>query len=194
MVQMKQVVLCGYGGQGIVLAGQILGQAASDDGKWVSGTNSYGAAARGGACRAEVVISDQPIVFPHIIEADILIAMYQNAYSKYIGQVKSGVGVVIYDDGFVSPEEISGLKYVPVPATRTAIEELNREIVANVIILSASVEITGIVSKEALRSAVKEIVPGRLGELDLKAVDIGFRLGGIKLPKISKIQKGKATG
>ena len=183
MRQIKQVVLCGFGGQGIVLAGTMLGQAAFNDGKWVSGTNSFGAAARGGSCRAEVVISDRPIIFPHVIEADILIAMYQTAYNKYIGEVKRDEGVVIYDERF-APEEIKGLKYVPIPATKAAIEELNREIVANVIILSAAVEMTGVVTKEALRSAVEEIVPERLKELDLKAVDIGFKLGRMKSHQI----------
>ncbi|MFQ5996377.1 MAG: 2-oxoacid:acceptor oxidoreductase family protein [Dehalococcoidales bacterium] len=179
MEPIKQAVLCGYGGQGIVLAGQILGQAAFNDGKWVGGTNSYGAASRGGACRAEVVISEQPVIFPYVIEADILIAMYQTAYNKYIGQVRREGGVVIYDDGFVTPDGVADLKYIPIPATRTAIEELNSEIVANVIILSAAVEVTGLVTKDALRSAVAEIVVESLRELDLKAVDIGFKLGAL---------------
>ncbi len=177
MGQIKQVVLCGYGGQGIVLAGTMLGQAAFNDGKWVSGTSSFGSAARGGTCRAEVVISDRPIIFPYVIEADILIAMYQTAYSKYIGQVKREGGVVIYDNDFVSPQEIAGLKHIPIPATKKVIEELNTKIVANVAILSAAVEITELVTEEALRSAVAEIVPQRLRELDLKAVNIGFKLG-----------------
>ncbi len=180
MGQIKQAVLCGIGGQGIVLAGTMLGQAAFNDGKWVGGTNSYGAAARGGLCRAEVVISDRPIAFPHVIEADILIAMYQTAYSKNIGQVKRGEGIVIYDDKFVSPEEIAGLKCVSIPATKTAIEELNSGTVANVIILGAAVEITGVVTQDALRSAIEEIVPERLREMDLTAADIGFKLGGMK--------------
>ena len=192
MGQIKQALLCGYGGQGIVLAGNILGKAAFNDGKWVSGTNSYGSAARGGACRAEVVMSDQPVSFPYVLEADVLIAMYQTAYSKYIGQVKSGKGVVIYDSDFVSPEEAAGLKYVPVPATRTALEELDSEIVANIIILSAAVAITGLVTEDALRSAVAETVHERLRELDLKAVDIGFKLGRMKSPRTRRVQKGKA--
>lgn len=172
----KQVVLCGFGGQGIVLAGTLLGQAAFNDKKWVSGTNSYGAAARGGTCRAEVVISDRPITFPHVIEADILIAMYQTAYNKYIGELKRGEGVAIYDELF-TPKEIKGLKSVGIPATRTAIEELNSGMVANVIILSAAVELTGVVTKRALKAAVEATVLERLRDLDLKAVDIGFELG-----------------
>lgn len=172
----KQVVLCGFGGQGIVLAGTLLGQAAFNDRKWVSGTNSYGAAARGGTCRAEVVISDRPITFPYVIEADILIAMYQTAYNKYIGEVKRGKGVVIYDELF-TPKETKGLKSVGIPATRTAIEELNNGMVANVIILSAAVELTGVVTKRALKAAVEATVSERLRDLDLKALDIGFELG-----------------
>lgn len=173
----KQALICGYGGQGIVLAGTVLGQAAFKDGKWVGGTNSYGAASRGGACRAEVVIADQPISYPYVIEADVLIAMYQAAYSRYIGQVRGEGGIVIYDDHFVSPDKVDGMKQVPIPATRTAIEELKSEIVANMVMLGAAVEITGLVTKDSLCSAVAETVAERLRELDLKAVEAGFRLG-----------------
>ncbi len=179
MGEIKQVVLCGFGGQGIVLAGTMLGQAAFNDGKWASGTNSYGAAARGGVCRAEVVISDRPIIFPYVIATDMLIAMYQSAYNKYIGEVKPEEGVVIYDERF-APKETKGLKYVAIPATKAAIEELNSGMVANVIILSAAVEMTGVVTKEALKSAIEEIIPERLRELDLEAMNIGFKLGRMK--------------
>lgn len=177
MGQLQQVVLCGYGGQGIVLAGTILGQAAFRDGKWVSGTNSFGSAARGGACRSEVVISDRPIRYPYVIEADLLIAMYQTAYNRYIGQVKRGGGIVVYDDGFVSPETIQGLQFVPISATRTAIEELNNEIAANMVILGAAVAITGLVTQDALKAVVAGTVSERLRELDLKAVALGLKLG-----------------
>jgi len=175
--QIKQALICGYGGQGIVLAGTILGQAAFNDGKWVGGTNSYGAASRGGACRSEVVISGQPIIFPYVIEVDVLIAMYQTAYDKYIGEVRREGGIVVYDDRFVAPDKVDGVRQVPVPATRTALEELKSELVPNVVMLGAVVEITGLVTKDALRSAVAETVAERLRELDLKAVEAGFRLG-----------------
>jgi 2-oxoglutarate ferredoxin oxidoreductase subunit gamma len=176
MSQIKQVLLGGYGGQGIVLAGTLLGQAAFMDGKWVSGTNSYGAAARGGSCRAEVVISDQSVIFPYVMEADILIALCQTAYSKYVGEMKRGTGTVIFDSGLVTPKEVGGLQYCGIPATKTALEELGREIVANVVMLGATAEITGMVTKEALISAIKQIVPEKLRELDLKAAEIGFAL------------------
>jgi len=184
MGETRQVMLCGFAGQGIVLAGTILGHAAFKDEKWVSGTNSYGAAARGGACRAEVVISDRPVSFPHVIETDVLVAMHQTAFNKCIGKVKRRGAVVIYDQRFVSPKEIENLKYVSVPATRAAIKEFNNGMVANVIMLSAAVEITKVVSKDALKSAVGENFRERLRELNLKALEIGFKLGRISSQEI----------
>jgi 2-oxoglutarate ferredoxin oxidoreductase subunit gamma len=183
MALIKQVIMCGFGGQGIVLAGTILGQAAFSDGKWVSNTNSYGAAARGEACRAEVVISDKPIIFPYVIAADTLIAMYQAAYDKYITRVKPVEGFVIYDERVI-PEEMKGIEHVGISATETAVKELDNGTVANVIIMSAAVDMTGLVSKKALEAAIKEIIPERFRQLNLKAMDIGFRLGGIKLNQI----------
>ncbi|HET6478251.1 MAG TPA: 2-oxoacid:acceptor oxidoreductase family protein, partial [Dehalococcoidales bacterium] len=121
----------------------------------------------------------QPISYPYVIEADIMVAMFQTAYDKYIGQVREG-GIVVYDDQLVSPHNVDSLKQVPVPATRTAIEELKNEIVANMVMLGAAVGITGLVTKDALCSAIAETVAERLRELDLKAVAAGFRLGGGK--------------
>jgi len=183
MGPIKQVILCGFGGQGIVLAGTILGQAAFSDGKWVSSTNSYGSAARGGACRAEVVISERPIIFPFVIAADTLIAMYQSAYDRYIERVKPVEGVVIYDERVI-PNEMKGLEHIGIPAIETAIRELGNGTVANVIILSAAVDMTEVVSEKSLESAIREIVPERLKQLNLKAMDIGFRLGRTKSNQI----------
>lgn len=176
MAGIKEIRLCGFGGQGIVLAGAILGHAVVKDGQWVAESNSYGAAARGGNCKADVIISDSPIIFPRVIKADILIAMYQSAYEKCIADVKEN-GIVIYDEQFVSPGENGDLKHVGIPATRAAVTELNNRQVANIVILSAAVEATGIISKEALLSAVKEDVPERFLDLNLKAIDVGGKLG-----------------
>ena len=180
MAPTRQVIVCGFGGQGIVLAGTILGQAAFSEGKWVSSTNSYGSAARGGTCRAEVVISDKPIIFPYVVAVDMLIAMYQTAYNKYIERVKPGEGVVVHDE-CVIPKEMKGLKHIEIPAFKTAVKELGNVTFANVIILSAAVNITEVVSKEALESAIREIAPEKLKQLNSKAMDIGFRLGSIQV-------------
>ena len=123
MAEIKQIRVCGFGGQGIIIAGTILGHAGVNDGKWIAGSSSYGALARGGPSRADVILSDKPIIFPYLIEADILIALSQEAYDTYIEDVKHN-GVVIYDEQLVSPRDI-GLKQKDIPATNVAIEELN---------------------------------------------------------------------
>ena len=177
MGELKQIRICGFGGQGVILAGTILGYAAINDGKWVSGSNSYGAQARGGSARSEVVISKEPIKFPHVIESDILIALSQSAYDQYIRNVSGKDSLVVYDDQMVELKDTKGAKQIAIPATKIAIHELNRKQVANIIILGASVAITGIVSKQALVSSITENVEERFRELNLKALEIGYNLG-----------------
>ena len=172
----KQFRFCGFGGQGIVLIGTILSHASVKDGKWIAGTNAYGAAARGGNCRADVVISNEQIVYPYVIESDVLVAMFQPGYDLYIKTTKAG-GLVIYDGQFVTQiKKDSTAKHIEIPATNTAIKELNSKEVANMVILGATVELTGIVSKDALSSTIAEDVPERFKALNLKAIEIGYRL------------------
>ena len=174
MGEVKQIILCGFGGQGVILAGTILGYAGINDGKWVAGSSSYGSQARGGYARSEVVISDEQISFPRVIEADILVAMFQSAYDKYIEYVGSENGIVIYDKPLVSTKEINGLKQIGIPATNIAATELNNKQVANMVILGIAVGITKIVTKGALISAVEKNVPERFKTLNLKAVELGL--------------------
>ncbi len=183
-----QVRLCGFGGQGIILAGTILGYAGINDGKWVAGSSSYGAAARGGSCRSDVIISDKLISFPHVIMADILIAISQKAYDVYLKNIRPEGGIVIYDEQMVATKEISGLKQIAVAATNTAIRELNSRQVANIVILSAAVAITGMVSRDALTAAIEKNIPERFRALNLKAVELGFKLGGEVVVKKTKIK------
>lgn len=173
----KQIRLCGFGGQGIILGGKILGNASISAGKWVAGLSTYGGAARGGVCEADIVISDEEIIFPQVMEADILLAMAQSAYTKHIGSVNKKTGLVIYDTQFVSVKDIDGVKQIGIPATETAVKELNNKQVANIILLGAAVEITNFISKDALKQAIEKGVRERFRELNLKAVELGFKLG-----------------
>ena len=177
MAKIKQIRLCGFGGQGIVLAGTILGYAGINDGKWVAGSSSYGAAARGGTCYSDVVISDGPIVYPHVIKADVLIALSQIAYNEYLKLVNPGNGIVIYDERLVSVQEIDKLEQVGVSATELAIKEFGSKQVANILMLGAAVVMTKMVSKDALISAIDKNVRARFKDLNLKAVNLGFKLG-----------------
>ena len=177
MGNLKQIRLCGFGGQGVILAGTILGHAAIRDGKWVSGSNSYGAQARGGAARSEVVVSQKPIKFPHVIQSDILIALSQTAYDTYSKDVREHGATVIYDDLLVKPHTIKGVQQIGLPATNTALRELQSKQVANIVMLGASVAITRIVSRQALIESITETVEERFRQLNLKALEVGHRLG-----------------
>jgi 2-oxoglutarate ferredoxin oxidoreductase subunit gamma len=171
MSKLVQVRFGGFGGQGIVLAGLLLGRAATFDGKFVAGSNSYGAQARGSACRSEVVISEGPIDFPHVTIPDIVGVMSQRAYELFCHQVARG-GLIFYDSQFITPARRRGV--VDVPATAVALRDVGDKRVANVILLAAVVARTGIVSQKALLRAIGESVKGEFLEPNRKAVALGF--------------------
>jgi len=177
MAETKQIRLCGFGGQGIILGGKILGNASISAGKWVAGLSTYGGAARGGICQSDIIISDDSIIFPQVIQADILIAMSQSAYNKFINDVSQETGLVIYDNQLVSTKEVDGLRQIGIPATEAAVKELNNKQVANIILLGAAAEITNMISKDALIEAIKRGIRQRFIDLNIKAVDLGFKLG-----------------
>jgi 2-oxoglutarate ferredoxin oxidoreductase subunit gamma len=176
MLSVKQVRLSGFGGQGVVLAGTVLGHASIRDGKWVAGSSSYGAQARGGYARADVVIGDGPVVFPHVIEADILIAMSQTAYDKYLNELARDA-TVIFDEQLVSPKPLEGIRQIGIPATSAALKELNQKQASNIVILGALASATGIVSKEGLIASISANVASRFRDSNLNALDLGYRLG-----------------
>lgn len=177
MSEIIQVRISGFGGQGVVLAGVLLGEAGVIDGKQVAGSNSYGAQARGSGCKSEIVFSEGLIDFPHLTTTDILIAMSQGAYDLNLRDVKEGSGLVLYDRSLVTPKEASGLRQVGLPGTELALKKLKNKQMANLILLGALVDITRIVSSKAIRKAISLHVSERFQSLNLKALRIGMALG-----------------
>ena len=177
MAGIKQVRLSGFGGQGVVLAGILLGEAGVMDGRHVSGANSYGAQARGSGCQSEIVFADGPIDFPHVITSDILVAMSQGSYDQYCGDVKGSSGIILYDPGLVTIREDLNLTQIGVPATEYAIKKLNNKQVANIVFLGALIETTHLVSSKAAQKAIRTHVSARFRTLNLKALRIGIDLG-----------------
>jgi len=177
MGDLVQVRLCGFGGQGIVLAGTILGFAAIHDGKWVCGSNSYGAQARGGYARSEVVLSSGPVKFPLVIEPDILIALSQESYGEYVKDLSGTGALVIYDDTGVTARPMDNLKQIGVPATECAVRECKSKQVVNMVMLGASVALTGVVSKGAVVFSISENIPEQYQRLNLDAFELGYGLG-----------------
>ncbi|HDL90300.1 MAG TPA: 2-oxoacid:ferredoxin oxidoreductase subunit gamma [Thermodesulforhabdus norvegica] len=169
-----EVRLSGSGGQGLILAGVILAEAAGVyDGKYVCQTQSYGPEARGGASRSEVVISDEEIDYPKAIKPDVLLAMSQKACDSYFFDLKPG-GVLIVDSTFV--KQLPTTRAISLPLTATVRRELHSEMVANVVALGALVTITGVVSLKSLEAALMGRVPPGTEELNRKALELGIEL------------------
>ncbi|KAA0257938.1 2-oxoacid:ferredoxin oxidoreductase subunit gamma [Deferribacter autotrophicus] len=164
--------LSGSGGQGMITSGAILGIAAVYDGKNAVQTKSYGPEARGGAARAEVVISEEEINYVKVIDADILVALTQEAADKFSSAVKEG-GIVIIDELMVKNPPEGNFKVYTLPIIKTAAEKVGKSLVANIVTLGALNEISNIVSFESLEKAVLSKVPKGTEELNKKALAAG---------------------
>jgi 2-oxoglutarate ferredoxin oxidoreductase subunit gamma len=172
-----EIRFAGFGGQGIIKSGIITAAAACiHGGKEAVQTQSYGPESRGGACKSEVVISEEEIDFPKVVEPDILVVMSQHAYNDYADDVKSG-GIVILDPDMIPREkEMKNTKIFHVPATKIA-EELGRRIVANIVMLGAFVAITRALDENAIKESIKENIPKGTEELNLTAFQKGYDYG-----------------
>ncbi len=168
-----EIRLAGTGGQGLVLAGIMLADAAVRDGRYVTQTQSYGPEARGGASRAEVVLSDREIAYPKVLRADVLLCMSQEACDRYAEEMRQG-GLLILDSAYVSRAPTT--MAVRVPITQWAKEVTGRAITANVLALGLLAGLTGVVSREALEAAVRARAPRGTEEVNLKALAAGFEL------------------
>ena len=164
----------GAGGQGLILAGVIMAEAASIyDGKQAVQSQSYGPEARGGASKSEVIISDGPIDYPKATVVDALLALTQESCDKYSHDLKEG-GVLLIDSDLVKNEPKGNFKVTKFNITNTAKNEVGREIVTNIVALGAMVALTGAVSRESAEKAVLARVPEAFLELNKKAFNLGF--------------------
>ncbi len=167
-----EVRLAGEGGQGLILAGLILAEAAVIyDHKHACQTQSYGPEARGGASKSEVVIDNEPIDYPKVISADALLAMSQEACDKYYHDLKRE-GLLIVDS--VNVQRVPTNRAYSAPITKIAEEATGRSITANVVGLGVLVGLTGVVSRQALEAAVTARAPRGTAELNMKALAAGF--------------------
>ena len=171
-----EVRFAGLGGQGMVLAGQILGKAAVFDGLFAVQTQSYGAEARGSAAKSEVVISDKKVWFPFVRKCDVLIALSQQALNKYVEDLKEN-GVLIMDSGYIkeAPRSFKG-KIYSFSFSKIAKEKFGNEIFANVIVLGFLSEMLHLVSEESLKKAVIASVPSKYKRENLEAFDLGIEV------------------
>ncbi len=175
-----EIRLCGFGGQGLMLAGYINGQAAAIfENKHTTHIRDYGPEARGGTCRADVVISDEPILYPYINAPSVLVSMSQQGYDKYRPRSRED-SLIIIDEELVKHREKRKDRLLAIPARRIA-EELGRAAVANVVMLGFFTAVTDFVSIESMRKSVLASVPKNTEELNLKALECGYSYGLDKL-------------
>jgi 2-oxoglutarate ferredoxin oxidoreductase subunit gamma len=184
----KQIIITGFGGQGVVLAGRILGQAAAIGDKRESTlVQSYGPESRGGACSAQVTIADSLIHFPYITTPDILVCMSQSGYEKYRGQIAAD-GILLVDADLVRPDDFP--RCYGIPCTRLA-EEMGLKMAANIILIGFVTAITGVVSREAARQTVSLSVPRGTEEKNLRAFERGWEFAEATLKGRQKKAAGK---
>ncbi len=170
-----EVRISGLGGQGVVLAGQILARAAVYDGKHVVQTQSYGAEARGSAAKSEVIISDSKIGFPKVRNCDILVAMSQSVVEKHLKDLKEK-GTLIVDEDTVEHIPKTRAKLFRIPATKTAEKVLKSRLYANIVMLGALTKITGIVKEAAVKRAITDSVPENAIETNINGFREGLKL------------------
>jgi 2-oxoglutarate ferredoxin oxidoreductase subunit gamma len=169
--------LSGLGGQGVILAGIILAEAAILDGLNAAQTQSYGPESRGGASKAEVVISDGDIDYPKVTVPNAVLVLTQEAHNKYGAQAEPGT-VLVADEGRVEGPWPAGVKVYRVPIARLALEVTGRELTTNIVALGVLARATGVVSEESVVNAVRARVPRGTEEMNMKALMAGMEAAG----------------
>lgn len=172
-----EVKIGGFGGQGVILTGYIIGKAASIyDNKHATMTQAFGPEARGSACSAQVIVSDDLIRYPYVKQPRIMVIMSQEAFTKFSPQIDPH-GVLLIEEDLVDPTGLpETVKLFKVPATRLA-EELGRRVVLNMVMAGFFASVAGLIDPQAVRKAVESSVPPGTEALNLKAFDKGYEWG-----------------
>jgi len=180
-MQLTEIRIAGFGGQGVILSAVVLGKAASiHQNGFATMTQSFGPEARGGACSAQLILSDSPILYPYVTKPDILVVMSQEAYTRFVPELKHG-GVLIVEQDLVRVDGIpADTQVYSVPATRIA-EELGKRMVLNSVMVGFFAAVTHLLDAEAVRKAVADSVPAGFRDLNLKAFEKGFEYGNTAL-------------
>ena len=186
-MQLTEIRIAGFGGQGVILSALVVGKAACifQEG-YATMTQSFGPEARGGSSSAQVILSGEPILYPYVTQPDVLVVMSQEAYTRFSPQIRPG-GILIVEQELVQVggKLPDGVRVYAVPATRLA-EELGRKMVLNIGMVGFFGAVTHLLDPDALRKAVADSVPPSMQELNLKAFDKGFEYGAELVHKLAE--------
>jgi 2-oxoglutarate ferredoxin oxidoreductase subunit gamma len=176
-MQLTEIRIAGFGGQGVILSAIVLGKAASIyQGAFATMTQNFGPEARGGACSAQLVLSESPILYPYVTHPDIAVIMSHEAYVKFGSEIKEG-GILIIEQDLVRVSNVDkSVQVYSIPATRIA-EELGKRMVLNSVMVGFFTAVTRLLEPDAVRKAVADSVPKNFRELNLQAFERGFEYG-----------------
>jgi 2-oxoglutarate ferredoxin oxidoreductase subunit gamma len=177
MSGITEIRVAGFGGQGVILSASVLGKAGSVfEGGFATMCQAFGPEARGGACSAQLIVSDEPILYPYVSRPDVLVVMSQEAYTKFVPDLKDN-GILIVERDLVRISQVkSGQKLYSIPATRLA-EEIGKRMVLNIVMVGFFAAVTNLLKPESVRKAVEDSVPPSFKELNLRAFDKGYEYG-----------------
>ena len=177
MPSVTELRIAGFGGQGVIMAATVIAKATCIYEKsYATMTQNFGPEARGGACSAQVVLSDQPILYPYITAPDASVIMSQEAFAKFSSEIKPG-GLLLIEQDLVRVSNVkTGVRVYGVPATRLA-EQLGKRMMLNIVMVGFFGAVTGFVTTEALKQSVLDSVPPHTREMNVKAFEAGFEYG-----------------
>src|SRR6201993_2239789 len=176
-MQLTEIRVAGFGGQGVILSAIVIGKASSIyENGFATMTQNFGPEARGGACSAQLVVSDAPVLYPYVTRPDIMVILSQEAYNRFANELRPG-GTLIIEEDLVRVSNLNRDKMVfSIPATRFA-EELGKRMVLNSVMVGFFTAVATLLSEDAVRKAVADSVPPSFRELNLKAFEKGFEYG-----------------
>ena len=175
-METTRIVFSGSGGQGVITAAIVLAEAAVlHQNLNAVQTQSYGPEARGGATRADVVLSQEPIRYPKVIHPNILVSLTQEAYNKFAAIIRPG-GLLLVDSRFVHTARRVDARQVALPMHENVMQEIGKPVVFNICMLGALTHLTKVLQPEAIVQALRSRVPGEFVEMNEKALNLGARL------------------
>jgi len=172
-----RMVFSGSGGQGVITAAVILAEAAVIiEGLNATQSQSYGAAARGGSTRTDIIISDSIIHYPKVIQPNVLVCLTQEAYGLFSMIIRPG-GLLLLDTRYVQAEKKVDARQVGLPMFKTVMSEIGKPIVFNICMLGALIKITGLVKPESIMTILEKRIPSGFIDMNRKALELGMELG-----------------
>ena len=172
-----RLVFSGSGGQGVITAAIILAKAAAIfEDKCAIQSQSYGAAARGGATRSDIILADSEIYFPKVIQPNILVSLTQESYNKFSTIIRPG-GLLLVDSKYVTIGKKVDAKHIALPMYDTVMKEIGKPIVFNICMLGALIGISGLIKPSSILKVLETTIPEDFMEMNKKALDLGMKMG-----------------